>query len=242
MKSMQFPARIFLVVTIFSIAMGFMESAVVVYMREILYPEGFDFPLAPIEINLAVTEIIREAATLIMLLTVGILAGRTAIERFAWFLLSFAVWDIFYYIFLKLLVGWPESLLTWDILFLIPVTWVGPVISPVIVAFTMILLSITLIYYCYKAGYVRIKGFEWGIFIFGSVILILAWTWDYSGYILEHYNFSEIWTIPKDDLYSLATQYIPRKFSWGLFLLGEGIILSGILLVFLKVKNLKLGR
>lgn len=241
MKSILFPTRIFWIVLIFSIAMGFLESAVVVYLREILYPGGFDFPLAPIELHLAITEIIREATTLIMLLTIGILAGRTAPERFAWFLFSFAIWDIFYYVFLKLLVGWPESLLTWDILFLIPVTWVGPVISPVIVAFTMILFAIILIYFSYKSGRVRIKWLEWGIFVSGSLILILAWTWDYSGYILEQYNFSEIWTIPKDDLYQVATQYIPRKFSWGLFWLGEGIILSGIVLLFLRLgkTNLK---
>ena len=147
MKSLPFPARILFIITIFSIAMGFMESSVVVYLREILYPGGFDFPLAPINLHLAITELIREAATLIMLLTIGIIAGRTASERFAWFIFSFAIWDLFYYIFLKLLLGWPESLLTWDILFLIPITWVGPVISPVLVALTMILLAVIIIYY-----------------------------------------------------------------------------------------------
>jgi len=241
MKSTSFPTRIFLIITIFSIPMGFMESAVVVYLREILYPGGFDFPLAPIELHLAITEIIREAATLIMLLAIGILAGRTAPEKFAWFLFSFAIWDIFYYIFLKLLVGWPESLLTWDILFLIPVTWVGPVISPLIVALTMILLAIILIYFSYKTGGIRIKWLEWVMLVSGSLILILAWTWDYSGYILEHYNFSEIWTIPKDDLYRVAIQYIPRKFNWGLFWLGEGIILSGIVLVFRRLGKTNLS-
>ncbi len=238
MKSITFPTRVFWIVLIFSIAMGFLESAVVVYMREILYPGGFDFPLVPIELHLAITEIIREAATLIMLVTIGILAGRTTTERFAWFLFSFAVWDICYYIFLKLLIGWPESLLTWDILFLIPLTWVGPVISPVIVALTMILLAITVIYFSNKTGNIRIKWLEWGVLISGSLILILAWTWDYSGYILEHFSFSEIWTIPKDDLYQIATQYIPRKFNWGMFWLGEGVILSGIVFLFLRLRKI----
>ena len=71
------PVRLLIMVTLFSIAMGYLESAVVVYMRDILYPAGFDFPLAPIELNLAITEIIREAATLIMLLTIGLIAGKT---------------------------------------------------------------------------------------------------------------------------------------------------------------------
>ena len=112
--------RTCIIVTILSIAMGFLECAVVIYMREILYPGGFEFPLAAIEGDLALTEILREAATMVMLLAIGLMAGRNRSERFAWFLYSFAVWDIFYYVFLKILIGWPSSLLTWDILFLIP--------------------------------------------------------------------------------------------------------------------------
>jgi hypothetical protein len=114
--------------------MGYMESSVVVYLRAIMYPDGFGFPLAPFDSHLAVTEIFREVATIIMLLGAGIIAGKTFPERFAWFIYCFAIWDIFYYVFLKALLGWPESFMTWDILFLIPATWVGPVISPIIVS------------------------------------------------------------------------------------------------------------
>jgi hypothetical protein len=69
--------------TVFSVAMGFLETAVVVYLRELYYPAGFAFPLAPIETSVAVTELLREAATLLMLLGVGVLAGRTAVQRFS---------------------------------------------------------------------------------------------------------------------------------------------------------------
>jgi len=231
------PVRILIMVTLFSMAMGYLESAVVVYMREILYPAGFDFPLAPIEMNLAITEIIREAATLIMLLAIGLVAGKSSAEKFAWFLYSFAIWDIFYYIFLKLLIGWPESLLTWDILFLIPVTWLGPVITPVIVALTMILLALVLMHFSQPPGKVRIIAREWAVFILGSIILILSWTWDYSGYILEHFSFLEIWTIPKGELFEAAQEYIPRKFNWGIFAAGELIVLSGIALIFLRLRR-----
>ena len=134
-------------VSIFAVAMGFFEAAVVIYLRKLMYPAGFSFPLAPIEHGLAVTEILREAATLIMLLSAGILAGRYATERFAWFIYAFAIWDIFYYIFLKLLIGWPESFMTWDILFLIPATWVGPVITPVIVSLSMIVLAAVVLFF-----------------------------------------------------------------------------------------------
>ncbi len=111
--------------------------------------------------HLALTEIFREAATLIMLVGIGIIAGRNSSERFAWFLYSFAVWDIFYYIFLKLLLNWPESFMTWDILFLIPATWVGPVIAPVIVSITMIAFALIILYSNQKSIPVTIKSSEW---------------------------------------------------------------------------------
>lgn len=228
MKTGSFPFRTLWIVTLFFIAMGYIESAVVIYLREILYPGGFQFPLVPIESHLAVTEIIREFATLVVLLCIGMIAGRTFSEKFAWFLYSFAIWDIFYYVFLKLLIGWPESLMTWDILFMIPTTWVGPVITPVIVSLTMILLAMILVYYNSKKDIVKINWIEWSLLITGSIILILSWTWDYSKYILEHFSFSEIWTVPKEDLYRIASEYIPRKFYWGLYWIGEVIILTGI--------------
>jgi hypothetical protein len=118
MRDVKFPFRTLIIVTSFFIALGYIESAVVIYMREILYPAGFQFPLAPIKIDLAITEIIREAATLVILVCIGFITGRTFSEGFAWFLYSFAIWDLFYYVFLKLLIGWPESLLTFDILFI----------------------------------------------------------------------------------------------------------------------------
>src|SRR5207245_5465710 len=83
--------------------------------------------------------LVREAATLIMLLMVGILAGRTWRSRLGYFAVAFGVWDIFYYIFLKLLCGWPHSILDWDILFLLPLPWWGPVLAPISIAVLMIL-------------------------------------------------------------------------------------------------------
>src|ERR1044072_1504154 len=88
--------------TIFSIAMGYLETAVVVYLRKLYYPGGFNFPLVPVTLDIAKTEFWREAATLIMLVGIGVLAGKNKTQRFAYFLLSFAVWDIFYYVFLKM--------------------------------------------------------------------------------------------------------------------------------------------
>src|SRR4051812_14084868 len=85
--------------TLFSIAMGFLETAVVVYMRKLYYPGGFKFPLVPISPDIAATEFWREAATIIMLIGVGILAGKNAPQRLVFFLYAFAIWDLFYYVF-----------------------------------------------------------------------------------------------------------------------------------------------
>jgi len=215
-------------VTFFSIAMGYLESSVVVYLRAILYPHGFAFPLVTMNEQLAMTEVFREAATLIMLLGIGIIAGRNTGERFAWFLYAFAIWDIFYYVFLKVILGWPESLFTWDILFLIPVTWVGPVIAPVIVSLTMIAFALILLFAGQKNASVKIHYVEWTLLILGSLVLIVAFTWDYSRFMLQHYSFSRIWSLPKSSLYEMATRYVPVSFNWWIFAAGELIIIWGI--------------
>jgi len=226
--------RILIIITAFSIAMGFLESAVVVYIREIMYPDGFAFPLASPGKTIIVTELIREAATMVMLLCVGILTGRKASERFAWFIYSFAVWDIFYYVFLRLLIAWPESLMTLDVLFFIPVTWVGPVLTPVLVSLTMIFFALLILRFSYQKGSARISSLQWILLISGSLILILAFTWDYSGYILREYSFSDIWSVPGEEMSRTVSEYVPGRFNWFLFCLGEAVILTGILLFWWK--------
>ena len=93
--------KVLIWLTLFSIAMGFMETAIVVYLRELYYPKGFQFPLTVIPSNIALVEFLREAATLIMLIGIGIVAGKNKPQRFAFFIYCFAIWDIFYYVFLK---------------------------------------------------------------------------------------------------------------------------------------------
>jgi hypothetical protein len=220
--------KILIWVGLLSIAMGYLETAVVVYIRELIYPNGFKFPLQPIEAHLVFTEVFRELATMIMLISIGVLAGRKPTERFAYFILSFAIWDIFYYVFLKVLIDWPESLLTWDVLFLIPVTWTGPVITPVIVALLMIVLALFIIYFTDKQGKTRILGREWVLLIGGSLIVIIAFCWDYSRFILKEYSFSEVFTVPQDALFDLSLEYIPVSFNWWLYFLGIIVIISGI--------------
>jgi len=131
--------------TVFAIAMAFVESAVVVYLRAIFHPEGFIFPLKAITDDKMLVEVFREIATIVMLVSVAFLAGTKRWERFAYFMLSFGVWDIFYYVWLKVLLGWPASLIDRDILFLIPLPWIGPVIAPVSISVLMIVFSIMIV-------------------------------------------------------------------------------------------------
>ncbi len=233
-KSLPF---LLLLVTVFSIAMGLLESAVVIYLRKILYPEGFGFPLSPVTPDLILTELLREGATLIMLLGIGFLAGRNASERFAWFLYSFAIWDIFYYVFLWLLIGWPTSLMTYDVLFLLPSTWIGPVITPLIVSLTMIGFALLILLHNRRREGAKIPRVSWIVLVTGSVALILGFVWDYSSFIMESMTIREIWTLPGDQVLALATQYIPRRFNWLLFILGELMILIGILIFHLRSRT-----
>jgi hypothetical protein len=126
-----------LIAVAFSMAFGYIESAVVVYLRALFHPNGFTFPMevfdaAPEARRLMLTEVGREAATLVLILTGAWLFGNIRQERIAYFLIIFAVWDIFYYVWLKVLLDWPATLMDWDILFLIPMAWASPVLYPVL--------------------------------------------------------------------------------------------------------------
>jgi hypothetical protein len=123
----------------FGVAFGFVEAAVVVYLRLGLglVPLGnvkYPMPLQDIPHQLLSIEVAREAATIVMLLSVAFLAARQARERWAMFLYVFALWDIAYYAGLWVTIGWPPSLLTDDILFLIPVPWISNVWYPLLVS------------------------------------------------------------------------------------------------------------
>jgi hypothetical protein len=123
---------------IFAMAMAYVESAVVVYLRTIYYPQGFAFPLVPIPPGMAAIEIGREVATLVMLLGLAVLAGGDRWDHMLIFCLAFGVWDLAYYGWLWVFLQWPPSLFTWDVLFLIPVPWTGPVLAPVIVSVVLV--------------------------------------------------------------------------------------------------------
>jgi hypothetical protein len=207
----------------FSMAMGFLEAAVVVYLRLLYYPTGFQFPLVSLGENVAVVEILREAATVVMLVGVGVLTGKNSSQRVAFFLLAFAIWDLFYYVFLKIILDWPSSWLTWDILFLIPAPWVGPVLSAVIAATTMIGFAAVILLKEFQVQSKKINAIEWILIIIGSITLIFSWMMDYIQYS------GRVADVSNKALEALST-YVPVYFNWWIFCTGELLLLIAIFL------------
>jgi hypothetical protein len=230
--------RMFGLTGLFAAAMGLLEAIVVVYLRELYYPDGFSFPLQTMPAGILSAELVREICTMVMLVTIALIAGKNKLQKFAWFIYCFAVWDIFYYVGLKLFLNWPPSLLTWDLLFLVPVAWVGPVLAPIICSLTMILLAVCIIVLQEKGYHVRIKFSEWGLIIGGAVIIFIAFIWDHSRIIIKEGFLGDYFNLLDNPRFNrVMAQYKPGYFSWPLFILGEMIILSGISLMIMRIKR-----
>ncbi len=166
------------IAVLFGIAFAYIESAVVVYLRVIFHPNGFTFPLEMFGVTaegkrLLLTEIGREAATLVLILTAAWLFGRTRQERIAYFLAIFAVWDVFYYVWLKVLLDWPASIMDWDILFLIPMVWASPVLYPVLVSAMMFAMAVAILHRGTNGRPLVVSRLDWlgGAFAAGIIVV-----------------------------------------------------------------------
>jgi hypothetical protein len=185
--------------SLFAISMAYLESAVVVYLRELFYPNGFQFPLVEIPFKLLAIEIGREVATILMLYAYAKSVSRNSREVFAYFSLTFGIWDIWYYIWLKLLLDWPATMLDWDILFLIPLPWVGPVIAPILVSLALICSAYIILRFENKNKPLILTNIDWILEILSGILIILSFL------------------TPFDEQKSLQQ---PDYFSWWIFLSG----------------------
>ena len=199
-------AGLVVTVALYAVAMAYLESAVVVYLREALgVPTGDVFPIdleSELSGRLGWIEVGREAATLVMIGAVGWILGRSGLERLAWAAVVFGTWDIGYYCWLWVFSGWPESLATWDLLFLIPVPWAGPVWAPMAVSAALIGFGLALAGR-YGAGMTARAGWlTIGGLVLGGLVVIVSFTLN-AAVVLE--------------------PSIPTDFAWPLFALGMGI-------------------
>jgi hypothetical protein len=202
-----------LVVVIFAAAMAWVESAVVVALRTLVNRlEPYQVDPLPFMPKLGEVELVREIATLIMLFTAGWLAGSTRQKRWGYALLAFGVWDILYYVFLKIIVDWPSSIWDWDILFLLPLPWWGPVLAPVSIAALMI--------------------------IFGTMATQLdpplwpsrrAWIYNWCGNVLALIIFmSDALRVVNDGIDAIRN-VLPAWFNWPLFIIALALIAAPII-------------
>ncbi len=212
---------------LFGISFGYVEAAVVAYLRalyepihERLHPDrasGDLFPVlrldeleafGPEHVRRVHTELAREAATLAMLAAVALAVAHNFRQWFAAFMIAFGVWDIFFYVFLHLLTGWPASLLDWDLLFLLPVSWVGPVLSPVLVALSMTAAGVVVLWRESVGRPLLLTWYDWAAILGGGLVVVVAFCWDCR---------------------NTMTGGVPNAFNWPLLGVGLGVGLAGVL-------------
>lgn len=195
---------------VFAFAMAFFESAVVLYLERALKisPETI-FPLMNQKSlgGLGSIELGREAATLVMLATVGWLTGRSGLERLAWSAVAFGIWDIGYYFWLWVFIGWPTSLGNFDLLFLLPVPWVGPVWAPVVVSFALIIFGLIIAHRFREGENGFVKRWNFALLIGGGLIVILSFTVNGTDFLHGA---------------------IPTSFAWPIYALGLVFALIGV--------------
>ncbi len=175
--SMTLSRRIFWV-SLFAIAFAFVESSVVVYLRALYYPGGFSLPLKLISPQHLAVELAREFSTLVMLGAVAMIAGTTRWSRFAYFAIAFGLWDLFYYVWLKVALDWPASLFDLDILFLLPIPWIGPVIAPVLISLLLVAAGLIILRH-ERGGNSFIPGAPaWRFASVGTLVILISFMWD----------------------------------------------------------------
>ena len=204
--------------TVWASAFGVAEAAVVVYLRRLCYPgqpdDGPLFPLRVVDPLILRVEMAREAATLLMLLGVCMLAERRPLRRFAVFAFCFGVWDLVYYGTLHAALGWPHGLMEWDVLFLIPEPWTSPVLAPVLVSLALVGTSTLVLARIGETAPNPFRLRDWLLESACGALIIWAMLWNAQ---------------------TVEQQLLPRSFPWWLFLAG---LLGGLAVFWRALRRL----
>lgn len=188
------------------VAMAYLESAVVVYLRRVYGITALENALAVFDRQISIIEMGRELATMVMLLAAAWIAGRNRQSRIGFFLFAFGVWDILYYAWLRVFIGWPVTLLDNDLLFLLPLPWWGPVLAPILIALLMAIAGARLVCLDEAQKPVRPVWLDWGLLGLGSLVILYTFMAD------------AINSLPAN-MASLALVQ-PGPFKWLLYLCG----------------------
>jgi hypothetical protein len=188
-----------------AVAMAYLEAAVVVYLRALLRIDLTHVSLG----HYFNIEVGREVATIVMLVAVGWVAGRKLQDRLAYGAFAFGLWDIWYYIWLTVLVGWPETLFDWDILFLIPLRWWGPVLSPVLIALLLCIVGIFVIVRTERRDKVEFTTARLVALALGGLLALYVFMADAIGALVRG---------------NVGWDGRPSAFNWPLFLLAMALM------------------
>jgi len=209
------PRRTVLWLGVYAAAMAWVEAAVVVYLRRLYYPDDqlTLFPMRVWRTADLLVELGREAGTIVMILAVALLSATGRTRRVAAFLYVFGVWDLCYYLWLKLVLGWPASWADWDILFLIPWAWLAPWFTPAVAALLFAL---------------------WG----GRVLAVetetevprRAWRLAIGGLMLMLASFLEPALPLLGEGDAAAARFVPSRFLWVVYLPGAALLASGLII------------
>jgi hypothetical protein len=153
----------------------------------------------------------RELATLVVVLSADWVAGKSIQSRLGFALVAFGVWDIFYYMWLRVFIAWPITLLDPDILFLIPLPWWGPVIAPILVSLLMIIGGTMAVFRNNQGHAIRFRILEAITLLIGILAMLFAFMQD------------ALSILPASA--GLISQLKPSQFNWMVFLVG--LLLSG---------------
>jgi len=168
-----------------------------------------------------------------MLITSAIAVGENALQSFCLLSLHVRFLGHLLLCFLKVFLDWPASILTWDVLFFIPVPWVSPVLAPIICSLTMIVFGCITVLLQQKGAHIKIKGVDWALFISGAVVIFYSFIKDYVTFLLSEGLPINIWALAKDpNFQQLISQYVPTHYNWYLFSVGELLMLIGMFHVF----------